>query len=219
VAREPRIVAELGRPETPEETAARKAENSRKHRANQTLRNLVASLVVTLAVVIALVLVVVRPDPATGPAIDYATVAAELEPTVDHELIAPRLPEGWTANAAETRTSGGVTSWYVGFVTPDNQFIALVQGLDANPTWLVTAVDQALPTGTVELDGVVWDVYDQRDTKDPGNHAYALVTTSGDSTIVLHGTAGDTEFATLATAIAADLPSFSELSELSEQED
>ncbi len=211
MAREPRIVAELGRPETPEETAARKAENSRKHRANQTLRNLVASLVVTLAVVIALVLVVVRPDPAAGPAIDYATVAAELQPTVDHELLAPRLPDGWTANAAETRTSGGVTSWYIGFVTPDeDQFIALVQGLDANPTWLVTAVDQALPTGTVELGGVVWDVYDQRDSKDPGNHAYALVTTSGDSTIVLHGTAGDTEFATLATAIAADLPDSAE---------
>jgi hypothetical protein len=59
--RQPRIVAELGRPETPEETAARKAENSRKHRENQTLRNLVFALLSSLAVVLVLVLVVGGP--------------------------------------------------------------------------------------------------------------------------------------------------------------
>ena len=51
MARGPRIVAELGRPETPDETAARKAESSRVYRASQNTRNLVAALLVTLAVV------------------------------------------------------------------------------------------------------------------------------------------------------------------------
>ena len=61
------IVAELGRPETPEETANRKAERSRLHRSNQTALNLVAALIVCLVVVLLIVLVVVRPDPAEEP--------------------------------------------------------------------------------------------------------------------------------------------------------
>lgn len=205
MARQPGIVAELGRPETPEETAARKAESSRRHRTNQTTLNLVASLIVTVAVVVALVLVVVRPDPQAAPAVDFAQVAAELQPTIETPLVVPQLPEGWSANAAELRTTGGVTSWYVGLLTPDDQFIALVQGLDANPTWLITTLDQALATGTTEHGGLRWDVYDQRDTEEPGNHAYALTTEAGGTTIVLHGTAADDEFATLAAAVAAEL--------------
>ena len=43
--KEPAIVAELGRPETPDETAERKAETSRKHRAGQTTFNLVVALI------------------------------------------------------------------------------------------------------------------------------------------------------------------------------
>ena len=51
MAKSPRIVAELGRPETPDETAARKAESSRVHRESQNTRNLVAALIVTIAIV------------------------------------------------------------------------------------------------------------------------------------------------------------------------
>jgi hypothetical protein len=47
---EGRVVAELGRPETPAETAARKAESSRLHRQRQTVNNLVYSLIATLGI-------------------------------------------------------------------------------------------------------------------------------------------------------------------------
>ena len=49
MARGPRVVAELGRPETAAETAARKAESSRVYRSSQTTRNLIAALLVTIA--------------------------------------------------------------------------------------------------------------------------------------------------------------------------
>jgi hypothetical protein len=55
MAQSPRIVAELGRAETPDETAARKAESSRVYRASQNTRNLVAALIVTIAVNVAAV--------------------------------------------------------------------------------------------------------------------------------------------------------------------
>ena len=64
-ARPPRVVAELGRPETPEETAARQAENSLKHRQRQTVTNLVLALGASLLVVLALVLLVPRSDAET----------------------------------------------------------------------------------------------------------------------------------------------------------
>src|SRR5207342_1416059 len=56
------IVAELGRAETPAETAERKAKASAKRRSNQTAINLVIALVASLGLVLLVVLVVVRPE-------------------------------------------------------------------------------------------------------------------------------------------------------------
>jgi hypothetical protein len=52
---------------------------------------------------------------------------------------------------------------------------------------------------------VAWKVYDHRTADHPGNLAYALVATIGESTIVLAGTGSDVEFETLATEIAGEL--------------
>src|SRR5690554_1463160 len=108
------IVAELGRPETPAETAARKAETSRLHRSNQTAINLVAALVVCLVVVLLIVLVVVRPDPEPREPLDYTAAAQEAQSSVSVPLISPELSSDWSANSAELETSSGVTSWYIG---------------------------------------------------------------------------------------------------------
>lgn len=198
------IVAELGRPETPEETAARKAENSRKHRANQTLRNLVGATVASLAIVLFLVVVVVRPSPSGVEAIDYLAIAGDAQADAEVPLVAPALPPGWTANAARFGIAAEVPTWYIGFVTPGTQFIALNQGIDANPTWQATVLDGADPTGETTIDGVDWTVFDQRDEDDPGNFAYSMSTELAGSTVLLHGTASSAEFELLAAAIAAD---------------
>ena len=200
------IVAELGRAETPQETAARKAEASRLHRSNQTTLNLIAALVVSLGVVLIAVLVVVRPDPAPPESVDFAAVAAQAQPTVDAPLVVPELPDGWSANSAKLETSAGVTSWYIGLITPDTQFIGVHQGLDANTTWLAGQLGSAQATGTATIDGVTWNLYDNRHaTDDPGNLAYAMTAEQGVSTLVLFGTASDSEFETLAASMSAQL--------------
>lgn len=202
--KQPAIVAELGRPETPEETAERKAANSRRHRANQTLFNLVVALVASLAIVLFLVVVVVRPAPAPTDPIDYASIAAEAQAEAAEPLIAPALPPGWYANDARFGAVAEVPTWYIGLVTPSTQFIALNQGVGANPTWQSTVLDNAPETGSATIDGLTWAVYDQRDASDPGNFAYSMSTTVGGSTILLHGTAPTAEFELLAAAIAAE---------------
>jgi hypothetical protein len=205
MAQPPRIVAELGRPETPEETAARKAENSRTRRANQTGLNLVLALAASLGIVFFLVLVVVRPDP-PAKVVDYAAIAQDAQGAVDVPLATPVLPPGWSANSARfSEPATGITEWRVGFLTPSSQFIGLREGIDANETWLDDAVASTRSTTTTEIDGVDWSVYDNRDADDPGNVAYALSSTIGDGTIVLYGTASDEEFITLASAVAAEL--------------
>jgi hypothetical protein len=207
-AKQPRIVAELGRPETPDETARRKAENTRKHYANQTAVNLTLSIVASLAVVLFLVLVVVRPGGTVNrQEIDYQSVAQSAESNVDVALAAPDLPSGWTSNRADisTGTADGVATWYVGLITPTEQFIALEQGVDANATWVANAVQARPATGSTTIAGLDWQVYDRRDGESPGNYAYSMTTTVDRSSYVLHGTADDVEFEQLATALAEQL--------------
>lgn len=198
----PAVVAELGRPETPQETADRKAATSRRHREGQTLFNLVVALVATLVTVLIIVLMVVRPDAAPREPVDYQSVAAETGSATP--LAAPTLPDGWNANAAtfELSPADGVTTWYVGFITPDEQFLALRQGVEANPTWLANQVVPAKPAGTREIAGVTWTLYDQRGSQDAGNLAFAMTAEGTTSSFVVFGTASDEEFDVLATALA-----------------
>jgi hypothetical protein len=202
--RPPRVVAELGRPETPEETAARKAENSRNHRQRQTVRNLVLALGASLLVVLVIVLIVPRSDAPIEPDTDVAAVAEQAQIAIDDELAVPELPEGWRANAAEIRSSAadGVTAWYVGYLTPSDEYIGVYQGLDANPTWVAGLLARTLATGTTTIDGIEYTVYDNRESSDDvGNARYALTTEAGGTTFVLLGTATEAEFTTLATAL------------------
>ena len=187
-----------------EDVAAIKAENSRAHRAAQTVRNLVWALLATLAVVLFLVFVVVRPDPAPHDPIDYGAIAAQAQGELAASIAAPVLPEGWQANDAELRAAGEIPVWYIGFITPEQQFIALNQGIDANPTWVDNLLERAQSTGSRVIGNRTWTVYDHRGDADPGNLAYALVTEYQESTFVLYGTASDIEFETLATAMELD---------------
>lgn len=203
--KQPPVVAELGRPETPQETAERKALTSRRHREGQTLTNLVLALVATLAVVLVTVLVVVRPDPPPRAPIDYRAVAAEAGSDVP--LAVPDLPGEWAANAAQYdgKPSDGVATWYVGFVTPQEQFVALRQGIDANPTWVAQQLGGRAATGSATIDGDDWAVYDYRNAKDAGNLAYGLALTRNGSSYVLFGTASDAEFEEIAHAVTSSV--------------
>lgn len=203
-ARPPRVVAELGRPETPEETAARLAENSRLHRQRQTLKNLVLALGASLIVMLVLVLLVPRSDTPIEPDIDVPAVAEQAQIASSDPLAVPELPEGWRANAAELRTSeaDGVTAWYAGYLTPSDEYVGMYQGLEANPTWVAALLERTLASGTTTIDGIDWTVYDNRDSNDDvGNARYGLVTEAGGNTFVLIGTATIDEFETIATAL------------------
>lgn len=205
-ARPPRIVAELGRPETAEETAARKAEASRLRRSNQTLLNLVIALVASLAVVLVLVLVVVRPTAPEVKPVDYKAAAEQSQGSVSEPLAVPQLPRGWSANRATVDTdAAGIETWNIGLLTPGHQYIGLVQGIRADRSLVSAAVQQTPSTGKTSLGGASWLLYDRRESSSPGNYAYAMSTVVGGSSFVLHGTASTKEFHVLAAAVLASV--------------
>ncbi|WP_168200386.1 DUF4245 domain-containing protein [Protaetiibacter larvae] len=203
------IVAELGRAETAQETAERKAAASAKRRNNQTVLNLSIATVASVLIAIFLVYAVGLTDQGSRiDPVDYRAAAEAAQDSFSEPLATPQLSDDWSANRAEiVRGSDGVTSWQIGFVTPNQRYIALIQAVDANPSWLADTVRDAQQQGTRAIGGRDWQVYDRRDASDPGNVAFALVTVSGASTIVLAGTADDPEFEVLAEAVAAELDS------------
>jgi hypothetical protein len=202
----PRVVAELGRPETPEETAARKAENSRLHRSNQTTRNLVLALLASLAVVLFTVLIVVRPNQTLTKAVNYRTVAAQAQSGIPQPLVAPVLPKGWRSNDAELKAGDSKTvTWYVGLLTPKQQFIAIEEGIDTGDTWFGALLGKAQPTGHLTVGGIRWTVYNQRSSPGAGNFQYSLASTVDKVRYVLHGSADNAEFRELAGAVSTFL--------------
>jgi hypothetical protein len=203
-AKPARVVAELGRPETPEETESRVAEGRRLRRQRQNARNLAYSLIVCVVLVVVIVLAVPRGTPPARPPVDYRSLASQSQDSVDRPLLAPTTPATWKANAAELRTADGVTSWYVGFVLPKNEFLSYTEGLNGNSTWLADQLASAPAGGTTTVGGLPWRVYDQRSLGDAaGNVAYALSTRIGTTDLVVAGTATPAEARSLAAALAA----------------
>jgi hypothetical protein len=195
--REPRVVAELGRPETPEEAATRKAANSRAYRDSKTVRNLLVALGVSLLLVLGIAAIVVRPDPGPPEAVDWHAVAAQAGPAYAD----PALPAGWTSNAAELRTDGDTRFWYLGFVTPDDGFVALEQRPTRDAGWVEQHGDRRQLSAPASVTaGATWATY-THDGEPTGNYARVWESSGTGEQFLLYGTASEADFRTLATAI------------------
>ncbi len=159
MAHTPRVVAELGRPETPDEAASRKAESSRVYRASQNTRNLIAALLATLAVVAVIIFAVPRGELPPAEPIDVAAVAQSIEDAEGRTVIVPEVPEEWIVNRASVE--GEATSAWTIVYVPDKEagFLRVAQGFDADPAWTTRVLSGATVDGTVTVEGVEWDRY------------------------------------------------------------
>lgn len=118
-------------------------DSAAKHRAKQTVINLVLALVATLGIVLVTVLVVPRDDSNRIKPIDYLAASVAAEDSSKLNIAAPaNLPEGWWANQAKwsETAADGVKVWKVGFVGPDNQYVGVTQAFSVNPTWVALAL-------------------------------------------------------------------------------
>jgi hypothetical protein len=156
--------------------------------------------------------------PGAGPAPNFDAPAA-LRADADALRIPIRLPElppGWRANSgSRAGIEGGrsiaagqptrAVSSTVGYLTPTGTYIALTQS-NADEEKLVGFIDtDMVPTGTQDVDGTGWVVYEGDDGSEPVWTA-RLNSPSGPAQIAIKGAAGTDEYRTLAAAVQKQPP-------------
>ncbi|WP_065570260.1 DUF4245 family protein [Microbacterium oleivorans] len=191
-----RIVAELGRPETAAETAARKAASSERYRSSKTFRNLIAALIVCLGIVAVVYLGVPRGTPADIPEVDVAAAAVQAEKAAGHGVVIPEVPESWRSNSA--LVEGG--EWRIVYA-PARGYVEVTQSFNAPEGWVSRELGGFAPTGTTTIDAIEWDVYE---LPSPAQKIdYALSTTIGSDSVII-GVSESTDRAA-ATTVAESL--------------
>lgn len=175
-------------------------------RAKQTIRNLVLSLIVTTGLVAAIYLGVPRDDSNRITAVDYQSISVSASDSLGQQALSPEVPADWWANAARLETTLGVVSWYVGFVTEDNQYIGLSQAFDSNSSWESSLLSSNFQDGQIELSGLTWEIWPTLNpSSPPGTTEYALLHRLDNSVVVIYGTAATSDFEQLARAISTEL--------------
>ena len=219
--KQPNVVAELGRPETATETAARKAKDSRLYRERKTVNNLVFSLLVSVGLVFVIFLMVPR---GTGDfdkqSVDVAELARQASQGTAQVLAVPEVPEGWLAKRAVLRQEAEFSYWQIHYTTADGAYASVVQAFSEDGTpvtdlvtgnqWLVGQTETLEPTGSEELAGVSWTVYDYPDRSiDSSNIRFALTgnleTAHGTDTLIVSGTDVAGTIRVLATQVVDSL--------------
>ena len=172
-------------------------------RANASVIGMIIALVLSIATFLPVVLM--NPSPKTDgyrPNINVGAVAQNAADVAGFTPAAPDTGDAFRANYArwESGTGSGVPTWEVGYLTPGESFIGLVQSRQSNPTWLLQQVKSAPVTGTRSAGGRDWELRDSG----KGEKSMVLAEAAG-TTVILTGSAQLDEFTVLAAAVVEDL--------------
>jgi hypothetical protein len=173
-------------------------------RANASVIGMIIALVVSIAAFLPIVLM--NPSPKSDgyrPNIDVTSAARNATDVAGFTPVAPDTGNSFRANYArwEAGTGSGVPAWEVGYITPTESFIGLVQTRAANPTWLLQQTQNAPVTGSRTAGGQEWQL------RDTGKGEKSMVLEYRGTTVILAGAAQLDEFATLADAVVKSLAS------------
>jgi len=173
-------------------------------RANASVIGMIIALVVSVAAFLPIVLM--NPAPKSEgyrPNVDVSAVAANAAGVAGFTPVAPNTGDTFSPNYArwESGTASGVPTWEVGYLTPKESFIGLVQTAKANPTWLLQETKNAPVTGSRNAGGLDWEL------RDTGKGEKSMVLAHKGTTVILTGTAQLDEFAVLADAVVKSLES------------
>jgi Protein of unknown function (DUF4245) len=173
-------------------------------RANASVIGMIIALAVSIAAFLPIVLM--NPSPKTDgyrPNIDVGAAARNATDVAGFTPVAPDTGNSFRANYArwEAGTGSGVPAWEVGYITPKESFIGLVQTRSANPTWLLQQTKNAPVTGSRNAGGQEWEL------RDTGKGEKSMVLEYRGTTVILTGAAPLDEFSTLADAVVKSLDS------------
>jgi len=204
-------VAGLGRPETAQETADRKAEASRVYRSSQTFRNLIAALIATVAVVAVIVFGVPRGQVPERPAIDVAAIAADVQTSMQRPALVVEADEHWRVNDAAL-AAGATRVWTITLAPAADDargFTRVAQAFGADVAWAPQVLGGMAPSGSTRIEGREWDEFDLS-ARGSANISYALGTQAGPDYVLLYGSQTPEATADLAASLSAQLDDLEE---------
>ncbi|MET4144472.1 hypothetical protein ABIB45_001377 [Arthrobacter sp. UYCo732] len=171
-------------------------------RANASVIGMIVALVVSIAAFLPILLM--NPLPKSDgfrPDIDVGAVARNATDVAGFTPAAPDTAGAYRPNYArwESGSGSGVPAWEVGYITPKDSFIGLVQTRQSNPTWLLQKTKSAPVTGTRDAGGKAWEL------RDAGKGEKSMILNYRGTTVVLTGAAQLDEFAVLADAVVKSM--------------
>lgn len=133
---------------------------SRGSRYQRSFRGLVGALVAVL-LAIAFVWGLSRfqhhspPNPADT--IDYSATLSTAQHKAPFHLLSPQPePKGWRATSADFTPRRHTTSWHLGFLTDNGEYVGLEQSTKFRKELMTGKTRADQPKGTVRIDGTTW---------------------------------------------------------------
>ena len=171
-------------------------------RANASVIGMIIALVLSIGAFLPVVLM--NPSPKSDgyrPDINVSAIAKNAAGVAGFTPVAPDTGDTFRSNYArwESGSGSGVATWEVGYLTPKDSFIGLVQTRQSNPTWLLQQTKSAPVTGTRTAGGRDWQL------RDTGKGEKSMVLDYRGTTVVLTGPAQLEEFSVLAAAVVKAL--------------
>ena len=177
------------------------SDSAAKHRARQTVVNLVLALAACVALVILIVISVPRDESSRIKPVEYSKIVAEAKSSSKLDLISIKPLSGWWCNLADLKTasSDGVQQFEAGFVGSDVKYIGYTQAFSANPTWLAFKLSKTTITGIYKD----WEINQAVVPNDPKQTMdYIMVHKYGNENyVLLYGVADKSEFEAFANEI------------------
>jgi Protein of unknown function (DUF4245) len=183
-------------------------------RAGLRMRDMIGAVLVLLAIT-GLLVTVTRgcsfdpggPDvsPDTAPSVDVSAKLGDAAAAVAFPVRQPEVPDSWRPNSSSTAAVGSGAAAdvvvRVGWVTTAGRYVQLSQSGGEVADVLATETGESgSPTGSVEVDGVAWDVHPSR------RDEVAWVASLDGVVVVVTGSGNEEEFRVLAEAVRAATP-------------
>lgn len=153
---------------TPAELASEQGVPARgaSHYAKGTAANMVRSMAVIVAISLAFYFVAGRGHTRTAESVDVPGTARYHAEQAGHPFAYPEgLPEGWIATTVRyERSQDGVMAWNAGYTTPDEEYVSVRQGVDADEDWVEAQTHTERTVGELRTeDGRDWVKRDRED--------------------------------------------------------
>jgi hypothetical protein len=185
------------------------SDSAARHRARQTVINLILALGASIGLVVTLVLIVPRDDSSRIREIDYTAISQKAQEDSGFDVITITPPENWWSNNAMLTTNNidTVPVFKAGFVGSDIKYIGYTQAFNANPTWLALSLNGKVLSKQYSSKHYKWDVYESIVKNEPKKTMdYIMVLNYKDQDYMLvYGVAEDSEFKTFIDSIDEEL--------------